>query len=113
MSVSDPRIGSQIGEYNVDALLGEGGMGKVYTATGQNGERAPIKLVKDDYARDETYRRRFYREARIAQTVQHPNVVPVVDTGEHEGLPYMAQRYIEGPGGVGMSLDDKLKRDGP
>jgi len=107
MSVSDPRIGSQIGEYSVDALLGEGGMGKVYTATGPDGGRVALKLVKDDYARDETFRRRFYREARIAQTVQHPNVVPVVDTGEHEGLPYMAQRFIEG-----MSLDEKLKRDG-
>jgi serine/threonine protein kinase len=107
MSVSDPRIGSQIGEYSVDSLLGEGGMGKVYTATGPDGGRVALKLVKDDYARDETFRRRFYREARIAQTVQHPNVVPVVDTGEHEGLPYMAQRFIEG-----MSLDEKLKRDG-
>jgi serine/threonine-protein kinase len=108
MSVSDPRIGSQIGEYNVDALLGEGGMGKVYTATGPDGGRVALKLVKDDYARDETFRRRFYREARIAQTVQHPNVVPVLDTGEHEGLPFMAQRFIEG-----LSLDEKLKRDGP
>jgi serine/threonine protein kinase len=108
MSVSDPRIGSQIGDYNVDSLLGEGGMGKVYTATGPDGGKVALKLVKDDYARDETFRRRFYREARIAQTVEHPNVVPVVDTGEHEGLPYMAQRFIEG-----MSLDEKLKRDGP
>ena len=108
MSVSDPRIGSQIGEFNVDALLGEGGMGKVYTATGPDGGRVALKLVKDDYARDETFRRRFYREARIAQTVQHPNVVPVLTTGEHDGLPYMAQRFIEG-----MSLDEKLKRDGP
>jgi serine/threonine protein kinase len=112
MSVSDPRIGSQIGAYNVDAVIGEGGMGKVYTATGPDGGRVALKLVKDDYARDETFRRRFYREARIAQTVQHPNVVPVLDTGEHEGLPYMAQRYIEGPNGVGESLDDKLKREG-
>jgi serine/threonine-protein kinase len=67
-----------------------------------------LKLVKDDYARDETYRRRFYREARIAQTVKHPNVVPVLDTGEVDGMPYMAQRFIDG-----MSLDDRLKRDGP
>jgi serine/threonine protein kinase len=108
MSVSDPRIGSQIGDYSVDELLGEGGMGKVYTATGPDGDRVALKLVKDDYARDETFRRRFYREARIAQTVKHPNVVPVVDTGEVDGLPYMAQRFIDG-----MSLDDKLKREGP
>jgi serine/threonine protein kinase len=113
MSVSDPRVGSQIGDFSVDGVIGEGGMGKVYTATGPDGGRVALKLVKDDYARDETFRRRFYREARIAQTVKHPNVVPVLTTGEHEGLPYMAQRFIEGPGGAGMSLDDKLKRDGP
>lgn len=108
MSVSDPRIGSRIGEYNVDSLLGEGGMGKVYMATGPDGGRVALKLVKDNHARDETLRRRFYREARIAQTVKHPNVVPVLTTGEHDGLPYMAQRFIEGE-----SLDDRLKRDGP
>jgi len=107
MSASDPRIGRQIGEYSVDGLLGEGGMGKVYTATGPDGGRVALKFVRDDYARDETYRRRFYREARIAQTVQHPNVVPVVATGEDAGLPYMAQRFI-----AGMSLDEKLKREG-
>src|SRR6201996_3975401 len=105
MSVSDPRIGSQIGEYNVDDLLGEGGMGKVYTATGPDGGRVALKLVKDDYARDETFRRRFTREARIAQTVNHPHVVPVLDTGEHEGLPYMAQRFIDGE-----PLDATIKR---
>ena len=108
MSVNDPRIGRQIGGYNVDAVLGEGGMGKVYRATGPDGGRVALKLVKDSHARDETFRRRFYREARIAQTVQHPNVVSVVATGEHDGLPYMAQRFIEG-----MSLDEKLKREGP
>ena len=76
--MTDPWIGTQIGEYHVDDLLGEGGMGKVYTATGPDGTRVALKLVKDDYARDETFRRRFYREARIAQTVKHPNVVPVL-----------------------------------
>lgn len=107
MSVSDPRIGSQIGEYSVDSLLGEGGMGKVYTAIGPDGGRVALKLIKGDFARDETFRRRFYREARIAQTVKHPNVVPVLTTGEIDGCPYMAQRFIEG-----MSLDEKLKCDG-
>jgi serine/threonine-protein kinase len=104
---SDPRIGSRIGDYHVDHLLGQGGMGKVYRATGPDGTAVALKLVKEDYARDETFRRRFIREARIAQTVQHPNVVPVLATGEHEGLPYMAQRFIDG-----IALDGQLKRDG-
>jgi serine/threonine protein kinase len=107
VSVSDPLIGTQVGEYSVDSLFAEGGMGKVYTATGPDGGRIALKTVKDDFARDETFRRRFYREARIAQTVKHPNVVPVLSTGEVDGMPYMAQRFIEG-----MSLDDKLKQEG-
>ena len=105
--MNDPRIGRQIGEYTVDAVLGEGGMGRVYTATAPDGTRVALKLVKDAHARDDTFRRRFYREARIAQTVQHPNVVPVVATGEHDGMPYMAQRFIEG-----MSLEEKLGHEG-
>jgi serine/threonine-protein kinase len=104
----DPRIGTRIGDYSIDRMLGMGGMGKVYCATGPDGVRVALKLVKEDYARDETFRRRFYREARIAQTVKHPNVVSVVFTGEHDGLPYMAQTFIDGE-----SLDEKLKRDGP
>jgi serine/threonine protein kinase len=107
-SPSDPEIGTRIGEYEIVELLGVGGMGRVYRATGADGSEVAIKLVKQDYARDETFRRRFFREARIAQSVKHPNVVPVLATGEENGLPYMAQRFVDG-----LSLEQKLKRDGP
>jgi serine/threonine protein kinase len=106
--MNDSRVGTKIDGYQIDSLLGEGGMGRVYIATGPDGGRVALKLVKEDFARDETFRRRFNREARIAQTVKHPNVVPVIATGEVEGVPYMAQRFIEG-----QSLDEKLKQDGP
>jgi serine/threonine-protein kinase len=101
----DGLIGSRLGQYAVEALLGEGGMGKVYKAIGPDGTRVALKLIKADYARDERFRRRFNREAKIAQTVKHPNVVPVVDTGEAGGLPFMAERFIDGE-----SLDGLLKR---
>ena len=104
----DPLEHPRIGDYAIDHLLGEGGMGKVYQATALDGTRVALKLVKSDLARDPTFRHRFLREARIAQTVKHPNVVPVLATGEHEGIPYMAQRFIDG-----LALDQKLKRDGP
>jgi serine/threonine protein kinase len=106
--MTDSRVGTKIDGYQIDSLLGEGGMGRVYIATGPDGGRVALKLVKEDYARDETFRRRFNREARIASTVKHPNVVPVIATGEVEGVPYMAQRFIEG-----QSLDERLKQDGP
>jgi serine/threonine protein kinase len=99
---------THIGDYAIDRLLGEGGMGRVYQATAPDGTQVALKLVKSDIARDETLRRRFQREARIAQTVKHPNVVPLIATGEHQGVPYMAQRFIDG-----LTLDEKLKRDGP
>jgi serine/threonine protein kinase len=99
---------ARIGDYAVGRLLGEGGMGKVFEATAPDGTRVALKLVKADFARDETFRRRFHREARIAQTVKHPNVVPVLATGEHEGVPYMAQKFIDG-----RSLEQRLERDGP
>jgi serine/threonine-protein kinase len=107
-SSGDAVSNTRIGEYVIGRLLGEGGMGKVYEARGPDGRRVALKLVKADFARDERFRRRFHREARIAQTVKHPNVVPVVATGESQGIPYMAQKFIDG-----LSLEEKLKRDGP
>jgi serine/threonine-protein kinase len=103
----DRWIGTRIGEYQVKGLLGVGGMGKVYRATGPDGTRVALKLVRREFARNPTFRRRFSREARIAQTVKHPNVVPVLSTGEHDELPYMAQRFIEG-----RTLDQALKQEG-
>ena len=104
---ADARIGTMVGVYRVDSLLGVGGMGTVYAATAPDGTQVALKVVKEDYARDETFRRRFQREARIAQTVRNPHVVPVLDTGEHDGIPYLAERFVEGG-----SLEQKLQREG-
>jgi len=82
-------------------------MGYVYLATAPDGERVALKLVKADLARDDVFRRRFDREARIAQQISHPHVVPVLDTGEHEGVPYLAQRYIHGG-----NLADRIEKQG-
>jgi serine/threonine-protein kinase len=102
----DPRVGTAIGEYSVTALLGIGGMGEVYRATAPDGTEVALKLVRSEMAREETFRRRFEREASIAQTVKHPNVVSVIATGEYDGIPYMVQEFVEG-----MSLEEKLKQE--
>src|SRR5271154_4168223 len=104
----DPLGRTRIGHYVIRRLLGEGGMGTVYEAMAPDGTPVALKVVKADYARDETFRRRFHREARIAQMVKHPNVVPVLAVGESEGTPFMAQKFIDG-----LSLEQKLERDGP
>jgi serine/threonine protein kinase len=103
----DERIGTRVGRYRIDALAGEGGMAKVYEATSDDGERVALKIVKAEFAQDEGFRRRFEREGRIASTVTNPHVVPVLFAGEHEGIPYQAQQFIDGG-----SLDDKLRREG-
>jgi serine/threonine protein kinase len=105
-AVGDDRIGTMFGAYHIDSLIGVGGMGKVYRAT-VGGDDVALKVVKEDLARDETFRRRFRREARIAQSVRNPHVVPVMDTGEQDGLPYLAAQFIDG-----VALDRKLELEG-
>src|ERR671919_2770046 len=82
-------------------------MGRVYRATAPGGEAVALKLVKADLARDTVFRKRFDREARIAQRVSHPNLVPVLDTGEEKGIPYLTQRFIQGG-----SLADHIEKRG-
>ena len=103
----DNRVGQSVGPYKIESVLGVGGMGHVYLATSSDGETVALKLVKADLARDDTFRRRFDREARIAQRIRHPNVVPVMDKAEHEGVPYLAQRYIHGG-----NLADRIEKAG-
>jgi serine/threonine-protein kinase len=99
--------GAAVGPYTVENLLGVGGMGRVYEAVTPSGEHVALKVVKRDLARDTVFRRRFDREASIAQRVTHRHVVPVLDKGEHDGIPYLAQQFIRGG-----SLADKLQNDG-
>ena len=81
-------------------------MGRVYRASGPQGAVA-LKLIKPELVADSTSLRRFEREARFAQKILHPNVVPVLDAGEDGEVPYLAQRFV--PGG---SLADLIDRDG-
>jgi serine/threonine protein kinase len=105
---AEPRVGDTFGEYRIEDELGEGGMGYVFRATAPGGSEVALKIVKPEMARDAVLRKRFAREAQIASTVKHPHVVPVLDSGEQDGLPYMAQQFIRGG-----SLDDRIKNSGP
>ena len=104
--MSQDLVGTRFGQYRIESFVGVGAMGRVYKATAGDGEPVALKVVKEDLARDETFRRRFAREARIAQTVRNPHVVSLRDTGEHDGLPYLATTFVEG-----MSLEQKLEKE--
>ena len=93
---SDPRIGVQIGDYKIEKLLGRGGMSVVYLAEHVRLKRkAAIKLLSPELAEDPTFRARFVSEwERLAQ-LDHPNIIPVFEAGEAEGLLYIAMRYVK------------------
>jgi len=89
--------GDTFGRYRIDGHLGEGGMGTVYLAQDVPiGRPVALKVISAQLARDEEFRRRFVREARIAATLEHPHVVPVYEIGEQDGLLFIAMRRVPG-----------------
>jgi serine/threonine protein kinase len=83
-------------------------MGIVFRARREtNGESVALKILRDELAEDELYRRRFQREARIASELTHEHVVPVVDFGEASGRLYIAALYV-----AGVSLSARIASQG-
>ncbi len=99
---------THVGPYTVSTLLGEGGMGHVYEATAADGGRVALKVVRASLAGDESFLRRFQREARAAALVDSRHVVSVLDVGVDQERHYMALELV-----TGGSLQDRLDRDGP
>ena len=89
--------GSRFAGFEIESVLGAGGMGVVYRATQLALDRTvALKLITPDFASDEDFRERFKRESRLAASIEHPNVVTVYEAGEDEGRLYIAMRYVEG-----------------
>ena len=87
----------RIGPYVIGAYLGEGGMGEVWAATDtRSGRRVAIKFPSDEIAGDSRGRRRFLGEAEVLAQLGHRGIVRVLDTGEHEGIPFLVMEVIEG-----------------
>jgi ABC-type branched-subunit amino acid transport system substrate-binding protein len=89
--------GTTFAGYRIEELVGRGGMGVVYRATDLSLERSvALKLIAPELAEDEHFRSRFLREPRLAASLDHPNVIPIYEAGEHEGQLYLAMRFVEG-----------------
>ena len=90
-------IGSEIREYRIDALLGEGGMGSVYRAVHlHTGQLSAIKVVAGDLLRNENVRKRFLQEARLMAGMRHPNIVTLYTFFEEGGQFFLVMEYVEG-----------------
>ena len=104
-----PRVGSEFAGYRIDALLGRGGMSVVYRAENPRlGNKVALKVLAQHLADDDVFRERFVRESRTAASLNHPNVIPIYDAGESEGLLFIAMRFVEG-----SDLSGLLQREGP
>src|SRR5690349_14099521 len=83
--------------YELERELGRGGMAVVYAARDREmGRRVALKVLAAHLAGDGEFRARFLREARIAGSLSHPNLVRVYDIGEHDGLPCIVMELVEG-----------------
>jgi serine/threonine-protein kinase len=93
----DPRIGTTIGPYRIERVLGRGGMGVVYLAEHLHLERpVALKVLSDHLAHDDAFRERFVRESRMAARLRHPNIIPIYDAGEQDGVLFIAMQYVDG-----------------
>jgi serine/threonine-protein kinase len=105
---AEPELGERLGPYRLEAVLGEGGMGIVYRAARDpGGELVALKVLRRELSGDDTYRRRFEREGRIAAGITHKHLVRVVDSGESDGRPYLASEYIDGRTLAELLADDE------
>jgi eukaryotic-like serine/threonine-protein kinase len=87
---------TRIGRFEVERLIGRGGMGDVYLARDPVIDRpVAIKLI-GNAVENETARRRLVREARTAGRLRHPNIVTIFESGEHEQQPFIAMEYVPG-----------------
>jgi eukaryotic-like serine/threonine-protein kinase len=85
------------GRYELEELVGTGGMSSVYRAHDRLLERkVAIKILHEHYTRDEDYVERFRREARAAAKLSHPNIVTVIDRGEADGRQFIVFEYVDG-----------------
>lgn len=102
--MTDDLIGKNVGGYEIMDVIGRGGMATVFRAQQKSMNRiVAIKVLPEQYIHDDTYIQRFNQEVEIVAKLEHRNIVPVYDYGEHEGRPYIVMRYMSAG-----SVDDLL-----
>jgi serine/threonine protein kinase len=92
------RVGQTLnGKWHVDRLIDVGGMGAVYEATHRNGRRAALKVLHARFALDPEVRKRFLREGYVANKIDHPGAVAILDDDiGHDGAPFLVMELLDG-----------------
>ena len=108
MNDRHPLEAPQVAGYLPEELIGRGGMGEVYRALDLRlGRPVGLKVLAADVVEDERSRERLLRESRLAASLDHPNVVPIYESGEQHGRLFIAMRYVPG-----QDLKAVLRREG-
>lgn len=102
----DRLIGGALGRYQIEAVIGRGGMATVYRATDPHfGRAVAIKAIRPELVRDTDFDERFLREARAIARLHHPNILSAYDFGKQEGIAFLVMPYI-----AGGTLQDHLRQ---
>ncbi len=98
--------GTKLGPYEIQSLLGAGGMGEVYRARDTRlGREVALKILPESFAQDEERLHRFEQESRAVATLNHPNILAIYDVGTHNQTPFLVSELLEGE-----SLREVLQR---
>ena len=88
---------TNLGPYEIQALIGAGGMGEVYRARDARLDRTvAIKILPASFSADHDRMQRFAQEARAAAALNHPNILSIFDIGDEQGSPYVVSELLEG-----------------
>ena len=91
------RVPKQFGPYLLEKICGRGGMSDVYRAIDPEYSRyVAVKIMKEAAAADEIVRRHFLVQAQLIAKIDHPGVISIYDSGEHQGVPFLVMKYMDG-----------------
>jgi predicted Ser/Thr protein kinase len=94
---TDSLVGTSLGRWRLERLIGKGGMGRVYEARDpKDGRRVALKVLPAELADDASFVGRFHRESKLLAELSHPHIVEVYDGGEDAGRLWFAMEYVRG-----------------
>lgn len=102
------ELDQRFGDWKVTGTLGAGGMGVVYNAVREDGQRAALKVVNPGLASDPQFRVRFRREIEVSRRVSGTRTAAVIDADPNSEPPWLATEYVDGP-----NLEEAVSRTGP